>query len=256
MINVPKTKSYVRNAQRARQDSVCVVCGRGLQDPQAQPWLRTWFGSQAVTGNEALVLEVTDPMGDSGCFPLGKDCLRHHPELVPYVMVEPVITIPDEYKEAWRWACRLHKALKVDAPVWHPLEKYEDPFIEIASMVFVEHTDVDVDRPETLNTLPGKVTIRGWYVYTVRHYPGTRWDPPDSEPVDQGNYRHAVEAIRRAHEVYFDEVLDAAIVHYSEMDMEAEIARAEEQAEKGGGWTGGFMADWGEPVPGGHDEAP
>lgn len=83
MIEIPKTPDYVKNSSKAGEWHPCSICGKAIKKPDTAAWLRTAYGSHAITAAE---LEALDKAGDSGCFPVGADCLRRHPELRPYVI--------------------------------------------------------------------------------------------------------------------------------------------------------------------------
>lgn len=82
MLKIPRSYNYAANARRLRgDDEACCVCGKPIK-PGNNNWVRTWFGSYVVTAAEA---ETLPPRGDTGAYPIGKGCLRRHPELRPYL---------------------------------------------------------------------------------------------------------------------------------------------------------------------------
>jgi len=64
----------------------CLVCGRGATRNAVYVRLHGG-GNNIVTEAEANQrnAEGGEP-GDMGAYPVGRDCLRKHPELLPYVM--------------------------------------------------------------------------------------------------------------------------------------------------------------------------
>ena len=80
MVNLEdvRSKDYQRNVDREGwgtdgKDN-CLICGRIIQD--TPHWIRmTVFGELA--GPDAVIHECDD----QGCFPIGRSCLRKHPQL-------------------------------------------------------------------------------------------------------------------------------------------------------------------------------
>jgi hypothetical protein len=65
----------------------CVVCAKPIKDGAA-PYLHLHHGGCAiVTDAEADGLNAAGQDGaDCGCWPIGSDCLRAHPEVKPYLV--------------------------------------------------------------------------------------------------------------------------------------------------------------------------
>lgn len=55
----------------------CWICGRVVRNPKH--WLHIHEGG-AVAVTEAVAATL-DPNADMGCYPIGTDCLKKHPEL-------------------------------------------------------------------------------------------------------------------------------------------------------------------------------
>ena len=86
VIEIP-TSPFKHIRAYGSDESPCAVCGRPTnREGGGAQSIRTWYGSQAVTEAEASKLAKTAPGGDTGCYPVGADCLRKHPELLPYVV--------------------------------------------------------------------------------------------------------------------------------------------------------------------------
>lgn len=83
MLAIPRNADYSAQYERFGNGDhpPCIVCGRAITRPRY--WCRTWEGYYVVTEAEVPSLS---PMGDTGCYPLGTDCYRAHPELQPYVL--------------------------------------------------------------------------------------------------------------------------------------------------------------------------
>lgn len=80
MIEIPRAANYWKNEERCNYDNPCVVCGKTVKIEGAS--IHTWEGFYAVTEDEVPHL---NPAGESGFYPIGRDCLRKHPELKMYV---------------------------------------------------------------------------------------------------------------------------------------------------------------------------
>lgn len=62
----------------------CVVCGRAVNNPKH--FVRLFWGYTAVTRAEAAEIIAKEGHGsDLGGYPVGANCLKKHPELLPYV---------------------------------------------------------------------------------------------------------------------------------------------------------------------------
>ena len=84
MVQRPFSRNYSRNEQTVTTGfTPCAVCGKPIRDG-AWPYAVHIHngGDVIVTEAEAKTL---DPAADLGGYPLGRDCLRNHPELLPYV---------------------------------------------------------------------------------------------------------------------------------------------------------------------------
>jgi hypothetical protein len=88
---------FIGNADHHKQeerivdyhDTPCIICGRGVKDP----WKYTvhiYWGTTLVTAEEIATLpdDVLPQNADLGCWPIGADCLKKHPEIVPYLIKE------------------------------------------------------------------------------------------------------------------------------------------------------------------------
>lgn len=69
---------------RARGDEVpCVLCGKGIKPGAGVGYLHIHGGGALiVTEEEAARMSAA---GDMGMQPIGRECLRQHPELRPYL---------------------------------------------------------------------------------------------------------------------------------------------------------------------------
>jgi len=83
MIAIPRTADYRKYADKVREDDTpCAICGRAI-NPNHILYIRTYAGGSLVTEEE---LQTLDPSGDTGCYPIGKNCLRNNPSVAPYVV--------------------------------------------------------------------------------------------------------------------------------------------------------------------------
>ena len=91
MIEIPRSPTYRENEKRVHDGTPCVVCGRRVNAPRYV--IQTWQGGFAVKEEERRSLVAANGVGgDSGVFPLGRDCLRKHRQLTQYaVAVHPKI---------------------------------------------------------------------------------------------------------------------------------------------------------------------
>lgn len=81
---IPIPSSPGRDERQITDKPQCVVCNR-IVNREKCVWIHTREGYYAVTEEETKTL---DPAGDSGCYPVGPDCLRRHPELKPYLLLQ------------------------------------------------------------------------------------------------------------------------------------------------------------------------
>lgn len=90
MIRIPQSQDYHAQTAKCGDIAPCAVCGKPTPNPR---WaLRTWYGSHAVTADDVVMLQTSEGQGpatasgDTGMAPIGRDCLRQHPELLPYAI--------------------------------------------------------------------------------------------------------------------------------------------------------------------------
>lgn len=86
MIAIPQDQNYHKNIEaRGKTEHIgledrCCICGRPITSEKFS-WMHIWYGTEFVTEEEAGEL---DSNGDLGVWKIGPDCLRKHPELMPY----------------------------------------------------------------------------------------------------------------------------------------------------------------------------
>lgn len=66
-----------------REYEACLLCGRPVYLDAQPKYIRMGTNNCAITDAEA----AADPRLDQGCFVVGPECLRRHPELRPYAQV-------------------------------------------------------------------------------------------------------------------------------------------------------------------------
>ena len=78
-IHVPQNDDYGKWSGRAKGSAPsCVICGRGCPKPKAMILCISCDISEAIMPGD-------QPAGsDDGYFPIGADCLKRHPELLPF----------------------------------------------------------------------------------------------------------------------------------------------------------------------------
>ena len=78
-IHVPQNADYMVQSERARGNAQhCVICGRGCPKPKAMILCIDCDISTAIMPED-------QPSGsDCGYFPIGADCLKRHPDLIPF----------------------------------------------------------------------------------------------------------------------------------------------------------------------------
>lgn len=83
MIDIPKTPDYDKQVKSQGKFPPCIVCGRPIKNPNHPYHLHMTVDGMAVSVAEAENLPDDE---DQGCFPVGADCIRNHPELKPYII--------------------------------------------------------------------------------------------------------------------------------------------------------------------------
>lgn len=85
MIEIPYyTKLYAMNEKKygANDGSHCVVCNKPVDtDKKTTYWVRIVGGGGWIGTHEEA---DANPEFDLGCYPVGSDCLKRHPEIQPY----------------------------------------------------------------------------------------------------------------------------------------------------------------------------
>lgn len=81
-----RNADYWTHASKVRGEAYpCIVCGRAAGRSPAYVRIHNG-GDDVVTAAEAEELNANGRgMADCGSYPVGRDCLRQHPELLPYV---------------------------------------------------------------------------------------------------------------------------------------------------------------------------
>lgn len=83
----PNAHEMEEKTRCANGQQPCVICGRPC-DMKTSPLVHLHEGGYtAVTEEEAATL---DPAADMGCYPVGKNCIKKHPELKPYLLNIPI----------------------------------------------------------------------------------------------------------------------------------------------------------------------
>lgn len=89
-IDIPFAPDFSENMDRTNShgDHPCIICGRKAR--QSRYWVHVHGGfTTIVTEQEAERLNATEYVrADMGMFPIGSDCLRKHPELKEYVVIQ------------------------------------------------------------------------------------------------------------------------------------------------------------------------
>jgi hypothetical protein len=90
MLAIPVNPRYFENLERRNGNRSgylpCIVCGKGIQDGRVKHSAYVYWGSHLVTPEEHARLMVEDGgAGDMGLYAVGSDCLKKHPEILPYL---------------------------------------------------------------------------------------------------------------------------------------------------------------------------
>lgn len=81
---IERHSTYEKNERKCHGDSPCVYCGKPIKDPKFMVHL--FWGSIAVTEDEAArIIANEGEGGDLLFYPIGSDCLKKHPEILPFV---------------------------------------------------------------------------------------------------------------------------------------------------------------------------
>jgi hypothetical protein len=84
-IEIPRSPNYDKNyTGMSRYYGPCVVCGKDCKNPKYGV-IEVNGGGEAALPDSPEADDVTHP-GYMGEQPIGSDCLRAHPELLPYVV--------------------------------------------------------------------------------------------------------------------------------------------------------------------------
>jgi hypothetical protein len=67
---------FNRNQAKAGDRTPCCICGKGIKNMSKAKHLRVNTANQFVADDVELA-----PGEDMGCFPIGPECLKKHPEL-------------------------------------------------------------------------------------------------------------------------------------------------------------------------------
>lgn len=83
-IAIPQSLNHARNRDRCDGDKTpCYICGKGKKPKRAETMIWVVDGGAVAATQEERVA----PGGDMGLHPIGADCLRHNPQLKPFVIV-------------------------------------------------------------------------------------------------------------------------------------------------------------------------
>jgi hypothetical protein len=82
MIDIPRHENFSKNADKCGDAMPCVVCGKPCPTSPFSVHVHGG-GSDLVTEEEAKNL---DDAGDLGWYPIGRNCLKQHPELKEYTV--------------------------------------------------------------------------------------------------------------------------------------------------------------------------
>lgn len=90
MINIPFSENYGQNVNKYNAYSegyeLCAVCGRGIREEKVKYRVHVWRGSKLLLEEELSAMSPEDKDGSyMGEYALGRDCLKRHPELKPYL---------------------------------------------------------------------------------------------------------------------------------------------------------------------------
>jgi hypothetical protein len=83
MIPIPQSPNYRKNvAAYTAFSEPCIVCGKAIKDANRVRYLAITIYMEALLPSE---IDTYPSDKQQGCFPIGPDCARKHPELKPYL---------------------------------------------------------------------------------------------------------------------------------------------------------------------------
>lgn len=85
MIEIPISPNFSSNREKLQRDDLepCICCGKPVKN--VKHFLRVFWGSHAVTYQEANeIIQNQGSGGDMCYYPVGRSCLKKHPELLSY----------------------------------------------------------------------------------------------------------------------------------------------------------------------------
>jgi len=82
MLKIIRNADYDKWKNRVKgDDAPCIICGRGAGSNA--PVVHVHNGGDSVVTDEEVA--TLDDAGDLGLQPIGRNCLKKHPEYLPYV---------------------------------------------------------------------------------------------------------------------------------------------------------------------------
>jgi hypothetical protein len=89
-IPIPFSASFSKNhdkGSRGKQDAMyCIICGKYLSITNHKLWVTVVDGGGKLAVESTLSEDDMTDYGFIGAYPIGKDCLRKHPELKEYLV--------------------------------------------------------------------------------------------------------------------------------------------------------------------------
>jgi hypothetical protein len=91
MLEIQQNSNFNQVRDKSKKSQFyCVICGKLISKPSLM--IRMHYGGfVAVTEEEAEILNKSGRSNeDMGCWFIGKDCLKKHPELLVYIQKVPI----------------------------------------------------------------------------------------------------------------------------------------------------------------------
>ena len=108
---------------------------------------------------------------------------------------------------------------------------FEDIYLMAPAEIKNPHKKVDHCLHSILKT-NNPATVPGWQISIIKYFPGTRFDPPDSDVVDVAEIEHKWDAIKYCVKAVMNQWIDNNIEGYAEEEDFEKISKAEEEYRK------------------------
>ena len=80
-----RSEDHEERIRDGEREEPCWICGRGVDMTRPHMMIQVGGGGGLFISADEEITEQDWVEGYMGCFPIGRTCLRKHPELRPYV---------------------------------------------------------------------------------------------------------------------------------------------------------------------------